>query len=59
MHRLVSLSSGMDDQQALCRGIGDPQKVTQHAGLSSFPSAWRPENHNDSGAFPDPERALT
>jgi hypothetical protein len=57
MHRLVSLSSGVDDQQALRRGIGNPQKLTQHAGMSSF--ARRPENHNDNGAFPDPERALT
>lgn len=36
MHRLVSLSSEMDDQQALCRAIGNPQKVSQYAGLSSF-----------------------
>jgi L-fucose dehydrogenase len=35
MHRLVSLSSEMDDQQALCRAIENPQKVSQHAGLSS------------------------
>lgn len=29
MHRLVSLSFEMDDQQALCRAIGNPQKVSQ------------------------------
>lgn len=42
MHRLVSLSSEMDDQQALCRAIGNPQKVSQYAGLSSFARARRP-----------------
>jgi hypothetical protein len=30
MHRLVSLSSEMDDQQALCRAMENPQKVSQH-----------------------------
>jgi len=58
MHRLVSLSSEMDDQQALCRAIGNPQKVSQHAGLSSFASARRPRNHNNDGTFPDPEQKL-
>ena len=58
MHRLVSLSSEMDDQQALCRAIGNPQNVSQHAGLSSFASARRPKNHNNDGAFPDPEQKL-
>ena len=58
MHRLVSLSSEMDGQQALCRAIGNPQKVSQHVGLSSFASARRPKNHNNDGAFPDPEQRL-
>ena len=58
MHKLVSLSAEMDDQQALCRAIGNPQKVSQHAGLSSFASARRPKNHNNDGAFPDPEQKL-
>ena len=58
MHKLVSLSAEMDDQQALCRAIGNPQKVSQHAGLSSFASAGRPKNHNNDGAFPDPEQKL-
>ena len=58
MHRLVSLSSEMDDQQALCRAIGNPQKVSQHAGLSSFASARQPKNHNNDGTFPDPEQKL-
>jgi len=58
VHRLVSLSSEMDDQQALCRAIGNPQNVSQHAGLSSFASARRPKNHNNDGAFPDPEQKL-
>jgi NAD(P)-dependent dehydrogenase (short-subunit alcohol dehydrogenase family) len=48
----------MDDQQALYRAIGNPQKVSQHAGLSSFASARRPKNHNNDGAFPDPEQKL-
>ena len=58
MHRLVSLSSEMEDQQALCRAKGSPQKVSQHAGLSFFASARRPKNHNNDGAFPDPEQKL-
>jgi len=58
MHRLVSLSSEMDDQQALCRAIGNPQNASQHAGLSSFASARRPRNHNNEGIFPDPEQKL-
>ena len=58
MHRLVSLSSEMDDQQALCRAMGNPQKVSQHGGLSSFASARRPKNHNNDGAFPDSEQKL-
>ena len=58
MHKLVSLSAEMDDQQALCRAIGNPQKVSQHVGLSSFASARRPKNHNNDGAFPDPEQKL-
>ena len=58
MHRLVSLSSEMDDQQALCRAIGNPQKVSQHAGLSFFAGARRPKNHNNDGAFPDREQKL-
>jgi NAD(P)-dependent dehydrogenase (short-subunit alcohol dehydrogenase family) len=58
MHRLVSLSSEMDDQQALCRAIGNPQNVSQHAGLSSFASARRPRNHNNERIFPDPEQKL-
>jgi len=58
VHKLVSLSAEMDDQQALCRAIGNPQKVSQHAGLSSFASAGRPKNHNNDGAFPDPEQKL-
>src|SRR5260370_10719722 len=58
MDRLVSLSSEMDDQQALCRALGNPQKVSQHAGLSSFASARRPRNHNNDGTFPDPEQKL-
>ena len=56
MHRLVSLSSEMDDQQALCRAIGNAQKVSQHAGLSFFANARRPRNHNNDGTFPDPEQ---
>jgi len=48
----------MDDQQALCRAMGNPQKVSQHAGLSSFASVRRPKNHNNDGAFPDPEQKL-
>ena len=48
----------MEDQQALCRAKGSPQKVSQHAGLSSFASARRPKNHNNDGAFPDPELKL-
>jgi len=58
VHRLVSLSSEMEDQQALCRAKGSPQKVSQHAGLSFFASARRPKNHNNDGAFPDPEQKL-
>lgn len=60
MHRLASLSSEMDDQQTPCRAIGNPPKVSQHAGLSSFASARRPRNHNhnNDGTFPDPEQKL-
>ena len=58
MHRLVSLSSEMEDQQALCRAKGSPQKVSRDAGLSFFASARRPKNHNNDGAFPDPEQKL-
>ncbi len=48
----------MEDQQALCRAMGSPQKVSQHAGLSSFASDRRPKNHNNDGAFPDSEQKL-
>ena len=58
MHRLASLSSEMEDQQALCRAKGSPQKVSQHAGLSFFAGARRPKNHNNDGAFPDREQKL-
>jgi len=59
VHKPVSLSSEMDDQQALCPAIGNPQKVSQHAGLSSFASARRPQKITiTTGAFPDPEQKL-
>jgi NAD(P)-dependent dehydrogenase (short-subunit alcohol dehydrogenase family) len=48
----------MDDQQAPCRAMENPQKVSQHAGLSSFASARRPRNHNNDGTFTDPEQKL-
>jgi NAD(P)-dependent dehydrogenase (short-subunit alcohol dehydrogenase family) len=57
VHRLVSLSSGMDDQQARCRAMGNPQKISQHPGLSSL-SARQPKNHKNDRGFSDPEQKL-
>jgi len=48
----------MDDQQALCRAMGNPQKVSQDTGLSSFASARRPKNYKNDGGFSDTEQEL-
>src|SRR5229473_1665083 len=38
-------------QEAPNRDMGNPQKVSQHAGLSSLASTGRPKNHNNNGSW--------